>query len=224
MTGEPLAIAATLKSLGESIAAIWARGALLLWCLTTVCAVILVALGVGARLQIADAPEWLRAYGMELGLGSLTLLVFALFKTYAERPKPILSLLPDERQSFWSHARQPDGRILTTVVFRFQVTNFSKGSVMLSAVRLRRPWVRRRAILDAMLLIQQPNGSTGGFKNPIMPNSLTYGSGCITIAHPVGRPGKEMRVVVTLQDHAGRWHKLIFPHMKMVGGPVQAKS
>jgi hypothetical protein len=48
---------------------------------------------------------------------------------------------------------------------------------------------------------------------PIEPYSLTYGSATIIIACPVGSVGKMMRVVVAVQDHAGRWHKIIFPHL-----------
>jgi hypothetical protein len=41
------------------------------------------------------------AYGTFLALAFLALSVLAGFKTYSERPKPILSLIPNEQQSFW---------------------------------------------------------------------------------------------------------------------------
>jgi hypothetical protein len=141
-----------------------------------------------------------------LGLAFLVLLVFASFKTYSERPAPILSLLPQEGQSFCGQSRQRDGRITTQLTLRFQATNLTDGAIMLSAIKLRRPFVRRRAILSKIM-----------FDLSIEPYSLTYGMADIIIAHPVGRVGKTTRVVVAVQDHKGRWHKLIFPHLRTVG-------
>lgn len=219
MTGEPLTLAATLKSFAEGIAAVWARGALVIWCLATACAVVLLALIAGTYFHIGDMAVLLASYGTSLGFLFLVLSVFAGFKTYDERARPTLSLIPSETQSFWGQSRQTDGRVITSLRLHFQATNFSKGAIMLSAVRLHRPWVRRRAIITKLLLIEQPKGHSYGTKNPILPNSLTYGDAHITIDHPVGRLGKPMRAVVAFQDHAGRWHKLVFPHLPMIGNP-----
>ena len=136
MPGEPVTLAATLKSFAEGIAAVWARGALVLWCLATTCAVVLFALIAGAHFHIGDTAAMLTAYGTSLGLAFLVLSVFAGFKTYDERARPILSLIPNESQSFWGQARQTDGRVITSLALRFQATNLSKGAIMLSAVRL----------------------------------------------------------------------------------------
>jgi len=219
MTAEPTTFAVTLKSVGEAIAAMWARGALLLWCLTTACFVILLALIAGAHFHIGDAATLLESYGTLLGLAFLALLVFAGFKTYDERARPILSLIPNEAQSFWGQTRHSDGRIFTQLTLRFQATNFSKGAIMLSDVCLKRPWVGRRSIRTKMVSVQHPNRNENSSKNPILPNSLTYGDVHITIDHPVGKVGKPMRVVIALQDHARTWHKLAFPHLPTIGTP-----
>jgi len=55
-------------------------------------------------------------HGTSLGLAVPALLVFAAFKTYSERPKPVLSLIPNEQQSSWGQSRQPSGQITNTIL------------------------------------------------------------------------------------------------------------
>jgi hypothetical protein len=210
--GEPL----SLKVICDAIISFWGRSAVLLWCLATVCFLSLIALAVGAHFHFGDAPGLFAAYGTILGLAFPALLVFAAFKTYSERPKPILSLIPNEHQSFWGQSRQPSGQITTQFCLRFQATNLSDGAIMLSEIRLLRPSVRRRRILTKHLLVRHPRGNTYGFTNPIEPHSLTFASGDIIVDHPVGRVGQPMRVTIQVQDHAGRWHKLVFPHVPSI--------
>jgi hypothetical protein len=172
------------------------------------CLAVFVALVAGAHWQLGDTPALLAAYGTTLVLAFVVLSVLAAFKTYSERPPPTLSLLPQEDQSFWGQSRQTDGRITTQLALRFQATNLTDGAIMLSAIELRRPFVRRRAILTTIMMSP---------KHPIEPHSLTYASATIIINHPVGRVAKAMRTVVAVQDHAGRWHKIIFPHLQVIG-------
>jgi hypothetical protein len=150
----------SLKAISAAITSFWARSAILLWCLAGSCFFVLVALMAGAHWQLGDTPALLAAYGTILGLALLVLLVFAAFKTYSERPKPILSLLPQEDQSFWGQSRQTDGRITTQLSLRFQATNLTDGAIMLSAVELRRPFVRRRAILTKMISFAIQRGTS----------------------------------------------------------------
>jgi hypothetical protein len=196
----------SFKAIIAAFLSVWARSAILFWSLTVCCLVVFIALVAGAYWQLGDTPALLAAYGTTLVLAFVVLSVFAAFKTYSERPPPTLSLLPQEGQSFCGQSRQPDGRITTQLGLRFQATNLTDGAIMLSAIKLRRPFVRRRAVLAKIHNI----------KRPIEPHSLTYGSATIIINHPVGRVGKTMRAVVAVQDHAGRWHKIIFPHVQMI--------
>ena len=93
---------------------------------------------------------------------------------------------------------------------------------MLSAIELFRPFIRYREILTKMMVVRHPNGDVYSSQNPILPRSLTKGSATIIIDRPVGSIGKMMRAVVRVQDHAGRWHKLVFPHLPMIGkAPVR---
>jgi hypothetical protein len=190
----------SLKAIGATIASFWARSALFLWCLAASCFVVLIALLVVAHWQVGDAPALLAEYGTKLGLAFLVLFVFAAFKTYSQRPQPILSLLPQEGKSFCGQVRQTDGRIITQLSLRFQAANLTDGVIVLSAIKLRRPFASRAAILTKVIMV-----------SPIEPRSLTYGSASFLINQPVGHVGKTMRAVVAVQDHAGRWHKLIFP-------------
>jgi hypothetical protein len=207
VTVDPLTVGPWLKPIVEVLAAFWKNGALWLWCAATVCLVVLLTLFAGAYFHFGEAPAMLTAHGFDLVVGGLALIVCASFKTYAEREKPALSFVPNERQSFWRPAAQPDGR--TQLALRYQVTNFSESSVMLSALRLYRPWVRRDRISYEMHMTKHP-----GLGVEVTPNSLTYEAATVLIERRVGRKGKPMRVVIGLQDNAGRWHKVVFPHVQ----------
>jgi hypothetical protein len=209
---EPL----SLKIIGDAITSFWGRSAILLWCLATLSLLSLIALAVGAHFQFGDAPALYAAHGTILALAALALFVFAAFKTYSERPQPILSLIPNEQQSFWGQSLQQNGQTTTSFCLRFQATNLSNGKIMLSALKLCRPFVRRRHILAKHLLVKHPHHNTYSFTNPIDPHSLTYASGDIIVDHPVGRAGQPMRVTIQVQDHVGRWHKLFFPHVPSI--------
>jgi hypothetical protein len=200
----------SFQAISAAITSFWARSAILLWCLATACSVALIALAAEAHWKVGDAPALLAQYGAWLGAAIPVLLVLAVFKTYSDRPKPTLVVLPREGQSFCALARQRDGTIATQLSLRFQATNLTDGAIVLSAIKLRCPFVRRHAAVSKQML-------------PLLiePHSLTNdGLADIGIAHRVGRVGKTMRVVVFVRDHAGRWHKLIFPHLPIRGPPT----
>jgi hypothetical protein len=72
-----------------------------------------------------------------------------------------LVLITNDQQSFWSHAKQQDGSILTQFHLQFHATNTSeRGLVYLSKVRLNRPWVSRDRILTSILMTEHPTHST----------------------------------------------------------------
>jgi hypothetical protein len=211
---EPITITATVKAAGAAIAAAWARGALVLWCATTAGVVVLGALLLGAYWQLGDAPTLLSLHGTWIVLATLTCAVAAGFKTYGERAARPLVLIPIEQRSMWGQAKQPSGQVITTLSLYFQATNVSNGTVKPSAIRLRKPWVRNRSILQTMLTTEHPSDPMHSSEYPILPHSLSYCHAHITIDHPVGKAGRPMRVVIKLQDHAGRWYRLVFPHVR----------
>jgi hypothetical protein len=207
----------SLKAISAAITSFWARSAIFLWGLAVSCFFVLVALIAGAHWQLGDTPALLAAYGTILGLALPVLLVFTALKTYSERPAPILTLLSQEPYSFCGQCRQKDGRITTQLTLQFQATNLTDGAIMLSGIDLRRPFVRRRAILQKVLMVRRPNGNGYSPESPVEPHSLTRGLVDIMIARPVGRVGKTIRAVVAVQDHSGNWHKIIFPHLPVRG-------
>jgi hypothetical protein len=71
--------------------------------------------------------------------------------------------------------------------------------------------------MTTMLTFRHPNNRTYSGENSFMPNSLTYGMATVIIDHPIGRIGRPMQVAIELQDHAGQWHKVCFPHVTMIG-------
>jgi hypothetical protein len=215
--------ATTRKSAGMVIA-MWQRGALLLWIIAAACLMAFIALLTGARSHLGDAEVLLTTHGADLVLAILALSVFASLKSYSEWAGRPLALIKNVQQSHWCQTKQPSGEVITSIALWFQVTNFSQRSVMLTAMRLGRPWVRRRRIKQTTLSVRHAIGLEYGSEFPISPHSLTHGCAHIIIDRPIGRIGKTMRVVVRIQDHAGRWYRLVFPHVEMTSGPQHPSS
>jgi hypothetical protein len=189
-----------------TITSIWARGALFLSCLATLCLIVFLTLAALAYWQISDASALFASYGTLLFLLFLVFTVLAAFKAYSERPKPILSLLPNVH-SYCVQSLQTDGNIRTHLALRFQATNLADETIVLSALRLRRPYIRRSALLYTQLrpprIIVEPR------------SIITDCVASLALNCRLGRVGNTKRVVVALQDHVGRWHKLVFPHLEV---------
>ena len=203
----------SLAALTDAITSFWNRSATLLWCLAVISFLLFGLLAAGDRWHIGHTSALFASYGTILGLAFPVLVVLAGFKTYSERPKPQLSLVPKERDCFWGQSEQPNGKIYTQFSLKFQITNFSEGGVVLSDVRLRWPVVRHKHILAKLLVVKHPKSNTYGSSFPILPHSLTQGSAEIFVDFASGTIGRPRRVAVDLQDHAGKWHKLVFPHV-----------
>jgi len=206
----------SIKALGEAISSFWARSALLLWCLSLCAIAALALLWTGTHFQMDGAAELFHSYGLLLALACVFLPIFAGFKTHSEWPKPPLVLLPIADQCFWSQGVQPDGKVTTQFSVRFQAANMTNGDIILSEIILNRPWVRRLSIIARNLSFKDPNSNCYGDKYPVLAQTLSYGSAVIIVDRPVGRKGKPIRIVVSLRDHAGRWHKLVFPHLRPI--------
>jgi hypothetical protein len=214
-------VVSTMKAIEGAIASAWSRGSLLLWGLATVCIALAVTLRLCAYWELQKAGVLWAEYGLALILTSVGFAVLACFKTFGERVKPNLSLIADERQSFWGHASQTDGSIITQLSLRFQATNMGDSTIQLSGIRLNRPLVRHKSIIEKLLMTEHPVGDVYGSRNPIMPHDLAHASATIIIKGAVGGVGKRgtMRVSIGVQDHAGRWHKLVFPHVRNPAAP-----
>lgn len=211
----------TAKVIGGAIASAWERGSLLLWGLATACIALAGALRLCAYWELQKAGALWADYGLALILMSVGFVILAAFKTYGERAKPDLSLIANERQSFWGHAVQADGSIMTQLSLRFQATNMGDTTIQLSGLKLNRPWVRHKSIVEELLITEHPSENVYGSRNPIMPHSLVDVSATIIIKGAVGGLGKRgtMRVSVGVQDHARRWHKVVFSHVRNPAAP-----
>jgi hypothetical protein len=195
---------------------------MLLWALAAISIALAATLRLSVYLQMDKASGLWAEYGLALILSSVGLTILASFKTYGEREKPSLSLIANEEQSLWSHSAQKDGSVITHLVLRFQATNMGDTTIQLSGVRLNRPWVRHKSIISKSLSTRHPTQNDHSSRYPIMPHSLTEAGANIIIKGAVGGIGKKgtMRVNVSLQDHAGRWHKLVFPHLRNPMAPA----
>jgi len=220
MTAEPATEFA--KKAAEIVKTIWDYSALLLWCLATVCFVVLAASYTGAYFHFGQFEPWRDESQSALVLAGLVFCVFAGFRTFADRKPSSLALVPLDKECIWGRAQQPDGAIISQINIHFQVTNMADSPVMLSGIRLARPWVSRRSVITDMLITKHPTQNEYSSKYPIAPHSLTYGSATIIVDHPIGRLGRPMRVVVRLRDQRGSWHKLVCPHVTPM--PYQDKA
>jgi hypothetical protein len=212
---EPL----TLKAISEAVGSFWARSALALWCFAACAIAAAGLLWAGKYFQVDGAADLFHDYGAKLALAGVLLAIVAAFKTYSERPKPNIVLLPVEDQSGWAQAVQQDGSVITQFSVHFQATNVSERTIKLSEITLRRPWIRRRSILTRLLLFKDPKSNYYGSAHPVPAHTLSYGSATIIVDHALGRKGEPIRLVVALRDHAGRWHKLVFPFVRYLGPP-----
>jgi hypothetical protein len=222
MAPEPATTAATLQAMGKALTTMWARGALFLWCLAAVGFVALTTLVIGAHWQLGDTFVLLTNYGTGVALATLVTATIAAFKTYGETlaaraTRPVF-LIPNERQSHWSQAKQPSGQIITAIALQFQATNVSDGAVKLSDnVRLKKPHVRKSDILQTLLHVRHHERNVYSSQYPVLAHCLTEGGIHIVVGHPVGTVGKPMHVVIEIQDHTGRWYKVGFPHVQGIG-------
>jgi len=148
----PVLEAISISSVGKIIAAVWANGSRFLCSVAAGAAAAVAVIRVGAYLGIPKAQPWWDDYGLILILLAVVVAVFAAFKMRAEKRNTGLALIANEQQSFWHHAKQQDGSILTQFHLQFHATNTSeRGLVYLSKVRLNWPWVNRDRILSSSL-------------------------------------------------------------------------
>lgn len=206
-----MAVAETIIS---AISSAWARGSLFLAAVGTACLAASVALLVCARAGIEKAAVVWSDYGLGLILATLVLLILTIFKWLGERKPPSLSLTIDERNSFWARSKQQDGTITTQFTLRMFATNMGDSSVHFSAIKLKWPFVTRKSILTTAVMTRHPNQNVFGSEFPVNPHSRTELSAIVIANRAVGGKKREMRVSVGLRDHAGRWHKVVFPHLK----------
>jgi hypothetical protein len=201
------------SSIGKIIAAVWSNGSRLLWSVAGASAAAAAVIRVGVYFDMPKAQSLWEEYGLILTLLAVVVAVFAAFKMRAERRNTGLALIADEQQSFWHHAKQPDGSTMTQFSLQFHATNMNDGgSIHLSKVRLNRPWVSRKRIFSARLMTQHPAQNMYSAEYGIQARKRRGCAADILAVGTIGGVGrkKPMRVSIGVQDHAGRWHRLVF--------------
>jgi hypothetical protein len=199
-------------SIPKIISAIWANGSRFLFSVAVAGIAAAAVLWLGARYGAPKAQAWWYEYGLMLVLVSAVAGVFAIFKFLAERQVTKLFLIADEAQSHWSHAKQPDGSIVTQFSFQFHATNRGRHGLYLSKVRVLRPSFGRRRIQSAMMATEDPMNDVYA-TNQVIPAGARRG--CHAHIMATGAVGgesrtKPMRVKIAVQDNIGRWYKLVF--------------
>jgi hypothetical protein len=215
---EPSSISTLVRFLADLLN----RSSRFLWSFAVACAAAAIVLSVAAHFGLARAQPLWDQYGLLLLLGAAVVAVLAAFQARTERLNRGLSLIADEQQSFWNHAKQPDGTMLTQFALRFHATNMNaEGAVHLSRIRIQWPWLSRGRIVDERVMTQHPTGNTYSSDFGIQPRKRRACSAHIFVRGAVGGADrkKPMRVTVGVQDHAGRWHKLVYRMLRNPAAP-----
>jgi hypothetical protein len=213
---EPATIGSAIKVGFETLVSAWRRGALLLWTCTIADAALFGVLILATHFGMAGASDLLTVIGIYLLAALPALFIFALFKTYSEfqhRPR-YLSLIANEQQSAWGQTKQANGKTHTQISIRLQATNHSDRDVHLPDVRLCRPWVRRRNILQKIISTESPKQKLYSRENTIPPHKIGQVLVMIILDQPIGTDGRRMHVTIKVQDHTKRWHRLSIPDLK----------
>jgi hypothetical protein len=211
---EPMSLGGLFKAALEVIASVWKQGAILLWSCAAASVAAFAVLIIASRFDLSSAGELKKTYDVYLLMAAAVLVVFATFKTYSERQARPLKLIAIDRFSMWGQARQRTGDVITAFSFRFQAANLSDRTVYISDIRLCRPWISRKAILETLIMTEAPDDITFGHRNPILPHTIGEVNAHVVIGYPVGRAGKKMNVTIKVQDHARNWYRLAFQHLK----------
>jgi hypothetical protein len=206
----------SLSSIGKIISAIWANGSRFLWSVALAAAMAAAVLWLGVRYELPKAQLWWGEYGLLLVVAAAVVAVFALFKLMAERHSANkLFLIADEQQSLWHHAKQQDDSITTQFSLKFSATNRAAHHLILSKVRVLRPWVWRRRVLSAMVATEGVNGMFSRH-NSVPPRGRRECQASVMVKGEIGGHNrtKPMHVKIGLQDNLGKWHKLVFVDLR----------
>lgn len=196
-----------VKWLGTTLQ-VWERGSLFLWALGVAASVALLLLGAAAFFVPAVASiSWLPI----LAAVAVIFLVLASFKTYQERSIKTLVFIPDEMQSFWHHAPQPNGRKLTQIALRGRVTNTSSKPIYPADIELISP--RTKRVVQRNIFTEHEGGRVYGSDNAIAPGKRAGFSAHFFADGFVGTEGRPLTIVVSISDQLGHRHKVKFPNL-----------
>jgi hypothetical protein len=198
------------KAVAE-ITKLWERGSFLLWAL---------AIGtfagflVLAAIALTGSPPFVQANNLAspwLLLASTGLAALAAFKHYQERSTQTVRLVPNEVQSSYHAAKQPNGMMNTQIIIDMQVFNISDKSIWLPNVKLLRPKSPWMALSKVVTLREQSSAYHGTYELP--PGAKTNGSVHFMIQGDLTDQIARRGVKLCIEDQFGHKHKLNLPNL-----------
>lgn len=142
---------------------------------------------------------------------SVFILVVGFFKIYQERHVHTCVFIPDNIQSLWHHAPQPDGRKLTQFVLKGFVTNATNRPIHLGKIKLLSPWTEHQ---HQEFIFTVHNNRVDSNDTPLMPGVRSEFSTCIFADGFLGTSGKPVTVKISVCDQFGHWHKVQFDRLR----------
>jgi hypothetical protein len=197
-----------MKALIGLLLQMWERGSILLWALAAASLFAGLAMTGAIYYRVAPLkPELAAAF--IIGCGALA--IVAGFKRHQERSIVSLALVPNAAQSFWHHTPQQDGRKLTQIALSGWATNCTDRPLYPSLVRNTSPFGTKTE--SEFVITQGPDNRTFGSAHPVQPGDRREISAHFFAKGFIGRQDHPLRVVVSVCDNLGRWHKWVFPQL-----------
>ena len=144
-------------------------------------------------------------------LGAVILFTVAVLKVFSVRKPKALIFIPDEVQSMWHHAPQPDGRKLTQISLKGHVTNTDNQPLFLPKIDLISPRTKRT---HQKFIFTIHNNIVDSENRPIMPKEMTVFDTHFFAEGFLGKPKKPLTIVVSVVDNLGRRYKVKFPKIR----------
>lgn len=143
--------------------------------------------------------------------GALILLIIAGIKIFWNRNNKTLIFIPNEMQSFWSHAPQPDGRKLTQIGLSGIVTNTSSNQLLyLADIKLLSPRTKRT---HSKFIDTVHHNRVDDKDRPIFAGERREFSGHFFVDGFIGTPRKPLTLVILITDNLGNSYKVKFPKL-----------
>ena len=141
-------------------------------------------------------------------VASIIFTMFAVLK----RTIQTVRLVPNEVQSYYHVARQPNGMMNTQIVIDLRVFNISEKSIWLPNVKLLRPKSHATVSFKAVTLRDLAANLHGHYALP--PHATTDGSVDLMIQEDLSEQLAHRGVGLCIEDQFGHRHKLNLPNLR----------
>jgi hypothetical protein len=141
-------------------------------------------------------------------VASIIFTIFAVLK----RTIQTVRLVPNEVQSYYHGARQPNGMNNTQIVIDMQVFNITDKSIWLPTVKLLRPKSHATVLTKMVMVREQSSAYHGQYELP--PGANTHGSVLFMIEGDLTDQIAHGGVRVCVEDQFGHRHELNLPNLR----------